>query len=153
MADLEAIRRGLAANLRDALIGSKGHVSPYMKDAPSVPAIQIVGLAEFDYHTLGFGSRQETYLLLVEALFGRVSDVGAWRLLDGLLSGNNAFQIAAESDQLLTSRLNDDGTVTTGHDPAASSVTVRHYRGQSVDVTLPDGTKVLAASWEIEAVA
>lgn len=152
MADLDAIRRGLAANLRDALPAGDGHVGAYMLDSPTPPALQVVGLDEIDYDTLGYGGAGDTHLLIVEAVLGRFSDIGSQKTLDNLLSGADSVKAALESDKLLTSRLEDDGTVTTGQPAAAEWLKVRRYRGQT-RFALPNGNEVLLASWLVEVAA
>ena len=146
MADLDAIRRGLAANLKQALPGSAGQVSPYMLDNPTVPSLQVIGLDEIEYDTLGFGRGGDDHFFILEAALGRSSDTGAQRKLVELLSTGSSVKEAAESDGRLTKRLLDDGTVLEAQAPAAEYVHVTRYRGQS-RFAIPSGPEVLLASW------
>lgn len=152
MADMEAIRRGLAANLRATLPIGEGQVSPYLLENPTPPCLQVGGLDGVDYTTLGFGHGGDTHRFVIEACLGRSSDVGAQKLLDELLSGSSSVKRALESNRTLTSRLREDGTVQTGHAAAADWVKCREYRGQS-RFTLPNGVEVLLASWLVEVAA
>lgn len=152
MADLAAIRSALAANLRVALPAGDGLVSPYLLDNPTPPALQVAGLEKIDYDTLGFGGSGDTHLFIVEGVFGRSTDIGAQKVLDGLLSGTDSVKAAVEGNQTLTSRLLETGDVLTGQSALADWVKCREYRGQS-RFALPNGVEVLLASWLVEVAA
>lgn len=149
MADLDAIARGLAANLVPLRTANVvGQVSPYPLVNPSPPMLQVAGVAAIEYDEHGFGSSgEDTWTVLVEAVLGRISDRGAQTLLYRLLS-ESSVKTAIESDPRLTSRLSVDGrTVSTGQASAALWVKCRRYRGQSRDGDL------LYATWEAEVAA
>jgi hypothetical protein len=56
---------------------------------------------------------------------------------------------AVEANEHLTSRLADNGTLTTGQSSAADSVAFSEYRGQN-RFTLRNGATVLLAVWAFE---
>lgn len=152
MADLDAIVRGLAANLVPLRTTNVvGQVSPYLLENPSPPSLQIAGVASIDYDEHGFAGGEDGWLVLVEAALGRVSDVGSQTLLNRLLS-DSSVKTAIESDTRLTSRLSVDGrTVTANQAAAALWVKCRRYRGPS-RVPFRDGDMLLA-TWEVEVAA
>lgn len=152
MADLDAIRQGLAANLvplRTA--GIVGQVSAYLLDNPTPVSLQVVGVDQAEYDTQGFGANQHSWTFIVEAALGLVSDIGAQKTLNGLLE-TNAVKDALETDRLLTSRLGDTGQVTTGHTAAAQRLKVTRYRGHG-RARFPNGVELLLATWEVEVTA
>lgn len=156
MADITAIRRGLAALLRDALPADEGHVYPWLQDNPQVPTLCVAGIQADGLKLLTFGDDPGVEaLFIIEAWLGTASDVGAQRYLDGLLS-SNAVAAALESDEdgdgALYSRLQDDGTVLTGQTAAADSVAVMGYLGQT-RLARPMGPDVLLAQWLVKVLA
>lgn len=149
MADLDAIARGLAANLAALRTsGTVGQVSAYPLENPSPPTLQVAGVATIDYDEHGFGATgEDTWTVLIEAILGRISNHGSHTLLYQLLS-ESSVKTAIESDTRLTSRLSVDGkTIATGQTAAAVWVKCRRYRGQSRDGDL------LYATWEAEVAA
>lgn len=150
MADLDAIRQGLAANLvplRTAKI--VGQVSAYLLDNPQPPCLQVAGVDETDYDTGGYGAgSSDTWTILVEAALGLVNEMGAQKVLNALLE-TDAVKDALESDITLTSRLQDNGVVLAGQAAAAEWVKVRRYRGQT-RFRFPSGAEMLLATWETE---
>lgn len=149
MADLDAIARGLAANLATLRTsGVVGQVSAYPLENPTPPTLQVAGVATIDYDEHGFGSAgEDTWTVLVEAVLGKVSNVGAHTLLYRLLS-ESSVKTAIEADTRLTSRLSADGkTVAANQAAAATWLKCRRYRGQSRDGDL------LYATWEVEVAA
>ena len=155
MADFEAIRRGLAALLKDALPGTAGHASPWLAENPIPTTLCVAGVAPDGIEYLTFGSDPTMQIdFVVEAWLGLASEVAAQRTLDGLLS-SDALAAALEVDQdsagALTKRLNDDGTVSTGQTPAADSVSVQGYQGQQ---RLQTASGVaLVATWLVRVIA
>lgn len=154
MADLEAIRLGLAAALRTALPADQGHVSPYFSDVVTTPALQVVGLDEGEYYTMGFAGGGDSLFFIIEAIVGRVVDRVAQTWLDRFVSAEGAYSLKAalEADKTLTSRLLDDGTVQTGQAAAAQFVILRRYRGQA-RIKQENGQDVLVGSWIVEVAA
>lgn len=150
-ADLDDIRRGLAAALRLALPEDEGHVSAFFSDNPPTPALQVVGLDEGEYYTLGFKGGGDTWSFVVEAVVGKVSDRLAQTWLDRFAqsTGDYSIKLALEADQQLTKRMLDDGTVSTGQPAAAQYVILRRYRGQQ-RVRQENGQDALVGSWIVE---
>lgn len=149
MADLDAIARGIAANLATLRTANVvGQVSAYPLENPSPPTLQVAGVATIDYDEHGFGiTGEDTWTVLVEAVLGRVSDVASQTLLYRLLS-ESSVKTAIESDPTLTQRISVDGNaITTGQPAAALWAKCRRYRGQSRDGDL------LYATWEVEVAA
>lgn len=132
MADVEAIRRGLAALLRTVYPVGAGHVGAYFKDAPAPPTLQIIGVERMVPLDMTDGA---DWTWLIEGYFGTITDRGAQTKLDEILATDQVWE-AVESDNArdgaLFSRLQDDGTVTTDEDdPAADHVAFLEYRGSS----------------------
>lgn len=163
MADLTDIRRGLAANLAVLKVAAGftakgvkpiGQVSPWLLDNPTPPSVLIAGVEAEGLDYLGFGSSSISATFLVEACLGTVSDIGSQKLLSALMAadGTTSLVAALEADGRLTSRLGDDGRVTTDQDPAATSVAVQGYRGQS-RIKLGNTTEVLLATWAVQVLA
>src|SRR5574337_321544 len=163
MADIDAIRRGLTANLtllKDADAFSArdlrpiGQVGPYLLENPSPPAVRVAGVESGGIEYEGFGSSSISATFLVEACLGLISDTAAQKLLNALMDANGATSLVAavESDRKLTSRLGPDGTVLTAQGAAADSVAFAGFRGQS-RFTLPNRTEVLLATWAVQVIA
>lgn len=154
MADITAIRRGLAALLRDALPADEGHVYPWLQDGPLPVTLCVAGIVPDGIEYLTFGTDPGVAITFaIEAWLGAF-DIAAQRKLDELLS-SDAVASTLEGDQTaagaLTKRLQDDGTVLTGQTPAADSVVVEGYQGQT---RLARGTgEVLLATWLVKVVA
>ena len=133
MAEVENIRRGLAALLRQVYPVGVGHVGIYFKDAPAPPALQVIGVERMAPIDFADGA---DWTWLIEGYFGTITDRGAQTRLDELLATDKVWE-AVESDNAragaLFSRLLDDGaTVTTDpEDPAADQVAFIEYRGSS----------------------
>lgn len=152
MADVEAIRRGLAAQLRTVLPANRGHVSAYFDPAPRMPCLQVAGVQRMERNDFGDG---RTFDFVIEGVFSMShTDSGAQRLLDEFIA-DNAVDEAVEADGdgagALYSRLLDDGTVTTLDDPAAASVAFVEYLGVSRE-TLRTGGEALLATWVVQVV-
>lgn len=150
MADLTDIRQGMAALLRAALPADKGHVSAWFEDSPNTPSLQVAGVEEMDRIDFVDGGK---WLIAVEGCIGLTTEVGAQKLLDGLV---DAVADAVESDGTpngaLFSRLQEDGTILTNQSAAADAVAFVRYRGQGKH-TADDGTQLLLASWLFEVIA
>lgn len=155
MATLADIRAALAANLvtlRTAEV--VGQVSGYMLDNPTMPSIQVVGVAPdgIDYDAGGFVDPPDLeWRIVIEVALGFVTDVGAQDVLNQLLapSGSTSLRAAVETNPTLTSRFSETtGRVTTGQTALADYVHVNRYRGQTRH-TFSNGTEALLASWEV----
>lgn len=148
MADLEAIRRGIAAELRTVLPADEGHVSPYFAETPPMPCLQVVGVGDMERIDFADGKRFE---IVVEAVLGLVSDKAAQRRLDGWLESNavdGQIEDANTPTGALTSRLLEDGTVQTGQAVACDSIALESYGGPSR--IRRDNAEFLVATWTFE---
>lgn len=156
MADITAIRRGIAALLRDVLPADEGHVFPWLQDNPLPPTLCVAGIERDGLKIITFGDPPGIEAdFVIEAWLGAASDIGAQRKLDELLS-SDAVATAVESDAdgngALYSRLQDDGTVDTDQDAAADSVAMVGYLGQT-RLARPTGQEVLIAQWLVKVLA
>lgn len=150
MADITAIRRGLAALLKDALPGDQGNVSPWLDDNPLPPSLCVAGIDRDGYTATTFGPDPGVEIhFIVEAYLGAASSRGAQAFLDGLVGGTLAEALEGDQDAsgALTKRLQDDGTVLTGQAAAADSVAVTGYLGQT-RLASANGD-VLIAQWRV----
>lgn len=152
MADIDAIRRGVAALLRQSLPETEGHVSPYFKVSPGTPCLQVAGVQSMRRTNYGDGRE---WTVAIEGVFPRATDEAAQRLLDRVLAGDTGDGIlpvdeAIETDKTaagaLHDRLLDDGTIDEDVGAACHDIAFVSYLG-SARVTLEDGTKVLVATW------
>lgn len=154
MAQLDDIREGLAANLYALkTAGTVGHVSPYMQENPQTSSVHVAAVAPFEYG-LGFGDGAgDEWTLLVEAILGRVTDVGSQKTLNSLLatSGSTSLKVAIEADTKLTSRLNEKGVLTTDEGAACSHLLLSRYLGQSNPVL--GGALTLVGTWAVRVIA
>lgn len=148
------IRRGLAANLRavqDCTVSAWLVENP-VNDCLSV-AGPISGEAAMQYAEGAFGvlasDRGGPLTIVVE---GIVAIAGPLRSAVDRFDDWILWEVpeAIESDVQLTSRLNDDGTITTGQSPACSALAVREFRGYRRE-RLGDGTgEHLVGDWVID---
>jgi hypothetical protein len=146
--NLHNIRCGLAAQLRTALDEHDGHASPYFALEPPLPILQVgtIESAERMGYGAGGGSR---YVFLVEGLFAG-GDIASQKALD-LLVGTDAVTLAVDADRKLTSRLDENGTLTEDEDPACAQADVVEYRG-GAQRSLPNGQPVLQGIWAVQVV-
>ena len=111
--------------------------------------MQVAGVDEYEANDFADGRTRQ---IVIEACLGLTTDIGAQKLLDGLL---DTVPAAVEADNsaagALFSRLQEDGTVLAAQPAAADSVNFVRYRGQS-RFTLRNGTEVLLASWQIQVI-
>lgn len=151
MADFEDIRRGLAANL--AVLTHYG-ISAYLLDAPQAPCIQVAGLEHIDYDVVfqgpdGYDAQGDRLTVQIEAALQKSSaDLTAQEQLDALHTADG-LKHALEADDRLTSRLNDDGTISISQEPACDALRVSEYLGSSNFVTRA-GEEVLLATWRVD---
>lgn len=100
------------------------------------------------------GGTSKRWTVLIEAALGAVSDVGAQKTLNSLLS-SDAIERSVESDNsaagALFSRISDAGVVTVGTVAAAQQVAYLEYRGQ-FPTQLEDGQRVLLATWAVQVI-
>lgn len=150
---MTAIRQGLGANLANGFADGY-QVTAYMLSAPTPPGFQIVP-DRIDFHqTLQSG--MEVRRFVVVGHVGFTSDLGAQDALDALLtdrvdvSDPPSVREALESDQHLTSRLNKDGTITSGQAAAAEDVTVTLTGGYRLYPLQGGQQIVLGAEWTVE---
>jgi hypothetical protein len=156
LADLDDIFAGLGANLaalKQAEIAPRQpliqQVSAYLLDNPSPPSVMVAGVDVDGVDFQTFGREDVAWTILIEVCLGRVSDIGAQKLLRKLLAGTGETSLvqAVEANQTLTSRLLDDGTVQTDQDAAAEKVTFAGYRGQTQFRFPGQEAPVLLATW------
>lgn len=149
MADIEAIRRGLAANLRAAIPTTDGMASPYLLENPSGPALQVVGFENIDYiRSFGPGVSLE---IVVEGCVPMVLGDGASRFFDRWVLRETTYSVAdaLEADRRLTSRLRDNGTVLGNQAAAADDLQVREFRGYR-RLTIANGVDALVGDWLVQ---
>lgn len=153
MAVFDDICRGLAANLA-TIQGFQ--VSPWFLDHPAPPTLQVSGVEDIEYDVAfpRAGVSHDMWNVEIEACIPRGQDISAQMLLAALLSpdGDSSLKAAIEADpqnDRLTKRMQDDLSVTTGHDPACDDLHVMKYRGAARH-RLEDGTDVLLATWTVQ---
>lgn len=152
MADtvMQAVRRGLAANLSAV---PDCQASSWLTENPVMDALSVAGVETAEYVEGGFGvlarDRGARLPIIIE---GVVSMAG------GLRSAQDRFDAwilwlvpeAIESDVRLTSRLNDDGTVSTDQSAACDYLAVREFRGYRRE-RLGNGTdEFLVGDWVVD---
>jgi hypothetical protein len=143
--DLTAIRVALAANLRTV---PDCQVSPWLLASPASPSLQVVGPREFEPTTFG---DHHSILMVVEGCVPGVLDRGSFEKFDAWITGATDEQdvwAAIESDDSLTKRLLDNGTVQTGQTAVADSVAVERFNGYT-RTTLLNQTEALVGEWEV----
>lgn len=129
-------------------------VTPYLLDEPSPNSLCVGGLAnaEFDIQFRGDGGTLigDQYDIVVEAALQKNPDIQWQRVLRKLLAptGSTSIRAAIEANKL-TSRMDDEGAVTTGHDPACDDLHVTGFRGQTTYMT-PGGIEVALAEWTVQ---
>ena len=139
MADLAAIRNGLAANL--APLADTFQVSPYMLANPTPPTIHIYP-ATIDYDlTMVHG--YDKWVLTVQAVAGEVSDIGAQQLLDTLLTGPHSVNALLYSEPT-------GGTIQTSG--VIDDLSVTGWTGYRLYVR-ENGGPVVGAEWNVEILA
>lgn len=137
-------RRAIAANLRLLLPGDEGHVSPYFQETPKIPALQVLGISDFEFADIGGGLRYE---LGIEGVLGRLADRASQKRLDEWIHGGGILEALDSSVHPLTSRLQDDGTVDEMEADAGQSAYLR-FGGQA---RMKRGSAdVLIATWFCE---
>src|SRR5437899_143814 len=109
MADLTAIRQGLAANLA-ALTGIQ--VSPFMLANPTPPAVTLYP-ADVTYD-LAMRRGLDRWAFTVQAFVGLTTDIGAQTTLDQFIasSGAQSVKTRIEADQTLGGLVSDVNVVT-----------------------------------------
>ena len=153
MAAFNDIRRGLAANLATLkTAGYDGQISPWLLENPAPPTISIGGITSIDYDIVFQGASYDLtgdqLTVEVEAAIRKIVDVQTQKTLDRF-HGDLSIKAAVESDPQLTSRMADDGTITSGETAACDALRVTGYTFQGT-LTLPNGTQVSLASWTVE---
>lgn len=130
-------------------------ISPWFQEAPRSPTLQVVGLEDIDYDIVfqhdGYDNTGDRLVVIVEAAIPAKNDLATQMRLDKL-HGASSLKAALEADDTLTSRWQDDQTVTGGHAAACDQLRVRRYRGQTRSIVQRDsgGVDVLLAHWEVE---
>jgi len=147
---MQAIRRGLAANLSDV---ADCVVSPWLQMSPTMDALSVVGPQSAEYSEGGFGElaseRGASVPFVIE---------GAVSLAGGLRSAQDRFDAwvlwlvpeAIESDIRLTSRLLDSGSISTDHIAACDSLAVREFRGYRRERLGNSTDEFLIGDWVVD---
>jgi hypothetical protein len=146
MPDMEAIRRGLAGNLRTEISATRvPQVSPWRKDNPSTPSLQVSGFDTITPETFGAPDEGIAIPMLIHCFVSSTLDRSSQANLDDLV-----FDVWAAilSDKQLTSRLLDNGTVQTGQDPAVDDLDVTACDGSQI-LTMPNGSEVLGSTFHV----
>lgn len=147
MASFDDIRRGLAANL--AVLRDTGWaVSPYLRDNPTPPMIQVAGMSEVEYTDFGGGAER---VFVIEAAVSLAVDVAAQMKLDELMDGGpNDLKAAVEADPELTMRMLDDGTIDISQEAACDDLEcIFQSQGR---FTPQNGVTVLLATWNVRVI-
>jgi len=124
---IEQIRRGLAANLDGIRTARDCQLSAYLLDNPTGPSLQVAGFEGIEAQAYG-----PTWLVgvVIEGATPLAGGSrGAYARFDEWLLGDFTVWDAIETDQTLTSRLRDNGSVLAGQSPVADSVAVQEFRG------------------------
>ncbi|HSE44720.1 MAG TPA: hypothetical protein VLA89_05260 [Gemmatimonadales bacterium] len=147
---MQDIRRGLAANLRTI---EDCTVSPWLQENPVRDALSVAGPEKMEYAEGAFGSlasdRGGPLTIIVE---GVTSLAGGLRAAQDRFDNWILWEVpeAIESDVRLTSRLNDDGSTTSGQAAACDALAVREFRGYRRE-RLGNGTdEFLVGDWVID---
>jgi hypothetical protein len=151
---MHALRRGLAANLRAV---PDCTVSTYLHPDPPKLCLSVagpdVGSEAVGYNEGGFGvlasDRGAQMPMIVE---GVVSCAGGLRAAQEIFDEWILWLVpeAIESDVRLTSRLNEDGTITTDQAAACDFLAVREFRGYRRE-RLGNGTdEFLVGDWVVD---
>jgi hypothetical protein len=141
---LDDARRAIAANLRLVLPTSEGHVSPYFTDQPKIPALQVVGVTDYEIADVGGGIRYE---IGIEGVLGRIADRASQARLDEWIHGGGIVYALDSSVNPLTRRLRDSGVIDEGEEDAGTCSLVR-FGGQARLVR--GGADALVATWFCE---
>ena len=143
--DVEAIARGLAANL--CVLKPDWQVSLFLLDSPTPGAIQVGTITEVEYQTFGTDSAIMTWS--VEACLQHHQDVSLWTKLRQLQDGGvYDIKAAIEADTQLQSRMADDGAITISQEPACDDLEAV-FAGLQPRVSLEAGVIVALATWNV----
>jgi hypothetical protein len=126
---MNAIRRGLAANLR---VIENCTVSIWVQESVTLDALSVVGLETAAYEEGAFGEiASDGGARLAFVIEGAASLAGGLRAAQERFDDWILWQVpeAVESDVRLTSRLNDDGSIDEDQEPACDALAVREFRG------------------------
>lgn len=151
--NVSAIRQGLGANLAVTYAALGFQVKPFALSAPVPPGFQML-LDRVDFHEeLGLPTLVR---FIVLGTVGYADDVDAQEKMDALLNDQEnvsdplSVAQALESDQSLTSRLLDDGSVVTGQPKAADDVTARFVQAYRLYPMQGGQQLILGAEWVVE---
>lgn len=148
MADIDAIRQGLAALLRSLLPADEGHVSPYWRTTPPVPTLHVFGIETGTADDFNDGMDMR---FIIEAFVGTVDDIAAQKRLDALVEGmKDAVEADNSASGALFDRLDETGTLTTDVGAAADCVAFVQYRGQQLAER--NTTQYLTGIFEIQVI-
>jgi hypothetical protein len=99
------IRAALAANLASI---ANVQISPYRLSDPTFPSIQVAWPEDIKYHE-AMHNGMESIVMIVMAFGGTMTDIGAQKILDQLItpSGATSVKAAIESDPTLGGHADD----------------------------------------------
>lgn len=125
-------------------------VTPYLLDDPTPNSLSVAGLQDAQFGaTYGKAAANDEYVIVIEALLQKNPDIQWQKVLRKLLAptGATSLRAAVEANKL-TSRLADDGTVTTDQEPACDDLHVEAFRGQTT-YTTPGGIVCALGEWTV----
>lgn len=144
MADIDAIRKAIAANL-SAIPDCQ--VLPYFSEAPTPATLQVAGIEVTDYvQSMG---PDASFIFIVEGVcdVSAIGLIASQKRFDRWIAptGEQSIRQALYADTNLTSRVDEKGqNLTTGHEDAADDIALIEFRGyrrqtvKGVEVLLGD---------------
>jgi hypothetical protein len=153
--NVSAIRQALGANLATTYAPLGFQVKPFALSAPAPPGFQML-FDRVDFHEEL--QRGELLRFILLGTVGYADDVDAQEKMDALLNDQDnvsdplSVRQALESDQALTSRLLDDGSIVTGQPSAGQDVTVRVGAAYRLYPMQGGNQLLLGSEWTVEVV-
>lgn len=128
----------------------------YLLDNPTLPMICVAGIEHIDYDVAfqgpdGYQAIGDQLTVQIEAAIEKTLDL-AWQQKLATLHAADGLKNAVEADQQLTSRLNDDGTITISQTPACDALRVTEYVGPPTSFQFESGKDALLATWKVEVI-
>lgn len=160
---IDEICEGIAANLhalRELDPPLLKQVHPFLLENPTAPSAMVGDPIEFTFESFTGPDDAGTvrWLIPVEVWLGTASDIGSRKRLRQLLAPAGASSLVAAveaagdlSRRRLTSRLNEEGELSTDQAPACDSIAFEEFRGSSRFLA-DNGTTYLLATWIFEVV-
>lgn len=151
--NVTAIRQGLGANLAATYASLDFQIKSFALSAPTPPGSQML-FDRVDFHQELQSGELLRFIVLVTVCYA--DDVNAQQKLDALFNdrGNVSDPLsvreALESDQALTSRLLDDGSIVNGQPSVAQDVTVQFAQAYRMYTMQGGQSLMLGAEWTVE---